>query len=180
MKGETNVENVNINIDLDENIIDFCREKISKEIDMNRYINNIVKAVCKVENIFIDEINVSITSASKDEIKEYNNKYRGIDRVTDVLSFPIFTKEELDDIKNEPQYEKKIKSIELGDIIVCLDVVMVQAVEYGTGILRELLYMITHAMCHLVGYDHIKEEEKIKMRELEERVLNMLGVEKNV
>lgn len=178
MKGETNkMCKCKINIDLDKNIIDFCKDNINDKVDVGDYIQNIVKNIASKEELYVDEISVSIASATKDEIKQINKKYREIDKVTDVLSFPIFTKEELKDIINKED-DKKIKSLELGDIIICLDIVKVQAVEYETGILRELLYMITHGMCHLVGYDHIENEEKKEMRKLEEEILRKLGVEK--
>ena len=169
--------NCKINIDLDKNITHFCKENINEKVDIENYIQEIVKNITNNEELYFDEISVSISSATKDEIKQINKKYREIDKVTDVLSFPIFTKEELKDIIKKED-AKKIKSLELGDIIVCLDVVKVQAVQYETGILRELLYMITHGMCHLVGYDHIKDEEKKEMRKLEEEILHKLGVEK--
>lgn len=167
----------NINIDLDKHIIDFCKQNIKKDIDIENYIQSIIQNIIEEENIYVEEISVSISSASQDKIKEINKKYRGIDKVTDVLSFPIFTKTELRDII-EKEDDKKIKMIELGDIIICLDVVKVQAVEYNTGLLRELLYMVTHGMCHLMGYDHIEESEKKEMRELEERIMHKIGVEK--
>ena len=169
--------NCKINIDLDKNITHFCKENINEKVDIDNYIQEIVKNITNNEELYFDEISVSISSATKDEIKQINKKYREVDKVTDVLSFPIFTKEELNDIIKKED-AKKIKSLELGDIIVCLDVVKVQAVQYETGILRELLYMITHGMCHLVGYDHIKDEEKKEMRKLEEEILHKLGVEK--
>lgn len=169
--------NCKINIDLDKNITHFCKENINEKVDIENYIQEIVKNITNNEELYFDEISVSISSATKDEIKQINKKYREVDKVTDVLSFPIFTKEELKDIIKKED-AKKIKSLELGDIIVCLDVVKVQAVQYETGILRELLYMITHGMCHLVGYDHIKDEEKKEMRKLEEEILHKLGVEK--
>lgn len=171
------MQGFNIKIDLDENIVCFCKEKISEDIDIEDYIKKIVQTITKEEKIFTEEIYVSIMSADKLMIREYNKKYRGIDRVTDVLSFPIFTKEELSVIRNTND-EKKIKSLELGDILICLDIVEVQAIEYETGLLRELLYMITHAMCHLVGYDHVEQEEKKEMRVLEEKILNKIGVAK--
>ena len=159
-----------INIDLDKGIIDFSKENIDEKVNIQEYIEKIVKSVAENEELYFDEIAVSITSASKEEIKNINKEYREVDKVTDVLSFPIFTKDELNNLKKQ--------EVELGDIIICLDVVKVQAVEYETGILRELLYMITHGMCHLVGYDHIKDDERKEMRALEEKVLNELGVEK--
>ena len=71
---------------------------------------------------------------------------------------------------------KKVKELELGDIIICIDVLQEHAEEYGTGILREMLYMITHGVCHLLGYDHMIEDEKKEMRALEEKILEKIGV----
>ena len=79
---------------------------------------------------------------------------------------------------SRPADYNKLKELELGDIILCLDVVEKQSIEYETGILRETLYMITHGVCHLVGYDHIEDDEKIEMRAMEEKILGAIGVEK--
>lgn len=172
------MQSCKISIDLDEAIIEFCKKNTKGNIDIEKYIQSIVETIAAEEKICVNELYVSISSASKEEIKQINSKYREIDRITDVLSFPIFTKEEIEEIISEKNDEKKLKSLELGDIIICLDVVKVQAIEYETGILRELLYMITHGMCHLVGYDHLNNEEKAQMRKLEEKILHKLGVEK--
>lgn len=161
-----------INIDLDQKIIDFVEEKTNEKVELNDIIYKIVENVLSEQNICIDIVDVSIQSMSCEEIREINNKYRNIDRATDVLSFPIFT---MDELKN---LDKGIKEIELGDIILCLDVIEKQSIEYGTGIVREILYMITHGMCHLTGHDHEIEEEKNIMRALEEKVLGKVGVGK--
>ena len=171
------MENTRINVDLDEEIVKYCRKKIDEEINIEKYIYLIVENVAIEENLNFDEISVSISSASKENIRKINKEYRGIDKETDVLSFPIFTKDELKDII-EKEDDKKIKYIELGDIIICLDVVEYQSIEYGTGLFRELLYMITHGMCHLVGYDHIEIDEKKEMRTKEEIILQRIGVER--
>lgn len=161
-----------INIDLDQKIIDFVEEKTNEKVELNDIIYKIVENVLSEQNICMDIVDVSIQSMSCEEIREINNKYRNIDRATDVLSFPIFT---MDELKN---LDKGIKEIELGDIILCLDVIEKQSIEYGTGIVREILYMITHGMCHLTGHDHEIEEEKNIMRALEEKVLSKVGVGK--
>lgn len=161
-----------INIDLDQRIIDFVEEKTNEKVELNDIIYKIVENVLSEQNICMDIVDVSIQSMSCEEIREINNKYRNIDRATDVLSFPIFT---MDELKN---LDKGIKEIELGDIILCLDVIEKQSIEYGTGIVREILYMITHGMCHLTGHDHEIEEEKNIMRALEEKVLSKVGVGK--
>lgn len=171
------MKKANINIDVQNEIIEFCNDNIRNDINIEKYIENIVENISKEEKLFVEDISVSISCVSKEEIKEINKKYRGIDKETDVLSFPIFTKDELRAII-EKEESKRIKMIELGDIIICLDVVKVQAIEYNTGLLRELLYMITHGMCHLMGYDHIEENDKKEMRKLEEKILYELGVEK--
>ena len=67
------------------------------------------------------------------------------------------------------------EEISIGDIVICLDVIEKQAVEYGTGFNREMLYMITHGICHLLGYDHIEENDKVVMRKMEEKILSRIG-----
>ena len=171
------MKELNINIDLDDQIIEYCSKKINEKVNIEKYIYTIVEAVAKEENLDFEEISVSISSASKEDIRKINKEYRDIDKITDVLSFPIFTKDELQDIISKEE-DKKIKHIELGDIILCLDVVEEQSIEYGTGFLREILYMITHGMCHLVGYDHIDPEDKKEMRAKEEKILKRIGVER--
>lgn len=169
----------NINIDLDENIIDFIFNETNENKEkIENYILDIVYNGCMKNNINGERISISISSANKDDIKKINKEYRNIDRVTDVLSFPIFEREELKNICLESE-DKKLKEIELGDIILCLDVIKEQANEYGTGILRETLYMITHGVCHLIGYDHIEDNEKKEMRKMEEDILNGIGVTKD-
>ncbi len=167
---------MDIQIDLDYKINEFVNSKNNDKVDISDYIYKIVEILINEHKIKIDNIFVSIQSATKEEIKSINKEYRNIDKATDVLSFPIFSKEELENIVNEEDTTKQIKELNLGDIILCLDIIEVQALEYETGILRETLYMITHGMCHLLGYDHMNEEEKKQMREMEEIVLNKIGV----
>lgn len=161
-----------IQVDIDEKIIEFINKRTNENIEFEDTINKIVENVLNEQGIYVETVDVSIQSATPDEIKEINKEYRNIDRATDVLSFPIFT---MDELKN---LNKDIKEIELGDIILCLDVIEKQAEEYNTGIIREVLYMITHGMCHLTGHDHEVEEEKKVMRDLEEKVLSKVGVGK--
>lgn len=164
-----------IQIDLDNKIIEYVKENIKQDIDMKKHITDIVNIALKKNKIDISTIYVSIQSATLEEIRKLNREYRNIDRPTDVLSFPIFEKEEFEDLIKKEE-NKKIKELELGDIIICMDIVEKQAVEYKTGLLREVLYMITHGVCHLLGYDHIVKEDKDKMRELEEYILDNIGV----
>ena len=161
-----------LQINLDKKIIEFVKENTKEEVNIQKYVDDILKIALKKNDIYIDTIYISIQSATKDEIKRLNKEYRNIDRATDVLSFPVFDRDELDSIKRADE-DKKFKEIELGDIILCLDVVKEQAKMYET------LYMITHGVCHLLGYDHIEDDDKKEMRELEEDILEKIGVLKN-
>lgn len=164
----------NIHIDLDENIIEFVNEKENKDVDIKSKIYDIVYTILNLHDMDLQDVFVTIDSASKEDIKKINKEYRNIDKSTDVLSFPIYSRDEIKNI-----IEKKSKAFpefELGDIVLCLDIVYEQSEKYETGVIREVLYMITHGMCHLLGYDHINEDDKIKMRAMEEKVLSIIGV----
>ena len=167
----------NIEISIDDKIIEFVESKAQNiKIDLKEKINEIVKFLLINENIKVSKVSVCISRETEEGIKNLNKEYRNIDKATDVLSFPIFEKEELDAIVKEEDSHKVIKELELGDIILCMEVVEKQAIEYGTGIVRETLYMITHGMCHLLGYDHIEPSDKVIMRALEKKVLIAMGV----
>lgn len=166
-----------VQVDFDERISEYVKEHTNENIDIKDYIEKIVKLALELNNISFENVCISISSASKEEINKLNLEYRNIDRPTDVLSFPIFEREEIEEFKNVPE-DKKLKEVELGDIVLCMDIIYSQSIEYGTGIIREVLYMITHGVCHLLGYDHIEADEKVEMRKLEEEILNHLGVSK--
>ena len=131
-----------INIDLDKGIIDFSKENIDEKVNIQEYIEKIVKSVAENEELYFDEIAVSITSASKEEIKNIEGN------IPDVL----------------------------GDIVISIEKVKEQAKEYGHSFERELSYMVVHGFYHLMGYDHIKEEDKNIMRQKEENVLEKLKI----
>lgn len=162
-------------IDLDDKLVEYIKEKCDRDITDD--IKVIVETALKEKNIENENVSVSISAVSKEEIHQINKEYRGVDRPTDVLSFPIFSREEIDNFYTLDD-SKKVKELELGDIIICIDVLQEHAIEYQTGILREMLYMITHGVCHLMGYDHEIEEEKAQMRKLEEKILDKIGVGK--
>lgn len=158
-----------ISVDLDDSV-----SKIIENVDLKEKIEKIVCYALKEENINCDNISISIVAVSDEEIRSINKEYRNIDSKTDVLSFPIFTKEELKEI-SEKEDNTKISCIELGDVILCIDVIKEHAKEYETGLYRETLYMITHSVFHLLGYDHMNDEEKKVMRAKEEKILNKIG-----
>ncbi|MDD3303969.1 MAG: rRNA maturation RNase YbeY [Clostridia bacterium] len=168
----------NIVIETDENLITFIKEKTKDATtDIYEYIYDIIYSILEEEKIDNDKVYISIETVSKEKIKEINKEYRNIDKVTDVLSFPIYDRDEIKLLSKQKE-EKKLREIELGDIFLCLDVIEQQAEEYATGVFREVLYMITHGICHLVGYDHMTDGEKMDMRTLEEKTLEKVGVGK--
>lgn len=116
-------------------------------------------------------IEVYIRYTNNEYIKKINNEYRNVDKATDVLSFPMYEKEDLFDLEDE-QIELKT----LGDIIISAEKIEEQALEYGHTFKRELVYLTTHAMFHLLGYDHIEEEDKKIMRPKEDKIMNILDI----
>ncbi len=135
-------------------------------------IEDVVKKVLEVEKI-VHKLDVYITLTNNDEIHQINKEYRDVDRPTDVLSFPMYERSEIDSLREEKKDD--VEEI-LGDIIISIPKVIEQANEYGHSYERELAYLTTHGMLHLLGYDHMIDEEKAIMREHEERVLEALGI----
>ena len=117
---------------------------------------------------------VGVSLVSEDEIKEINRDFRGIDKVTDVLSFPQF--ESTDEILAEIEGDEALVDIPLGDVVICLDQAERQSKEYGTSIRREVTYLFVHSMFHLLGYDHIDEEDRSLMRTREEKIMTSLDI----
>ena len=137
-----------------------------------RYIKTIMKVLEKcfeTEELNDKNLYINIVLTNPENIKKMNNEYRNINKETDVLSFPMFEKEELEKRNN------LIKDI-LGDIVISIERVEEQAREYGHSFERELSYMAVHGFYHLMGYDHIKEEDKTIMRQKEEKILQELDI----
>ena len=125
------------------------------------------------EELLDSKLIITITFTTPEDIRKINKKYRKIDKATDVLSFPMFEKDELDEkIKNKDFLHEDV----LGDIIISIEKVKEQAEEYGHSFERELSYMLVHGFYHLMGYDHIEEEDKKVMRPKEEKILNDLKI----
>ena len=136
-------------------------------------IEKVIKKCFKIEHLENSKLYISVTLTNPINIQKINKEYRNIDKPTDVLSFPMFEKEEIDEkIKKQ---EFKFEDI-LGDIIISLEQVEIQAEEYGHSFERELAYMLVHGFYHLMGYDHMVEEDKIEMRKKEEYILNLLDI----
>ena len=111
---------------------------------------------------------ISVTFVDLDEIHELNKQYRGVDKPTDVLSFPQF-----DDLEEEIP---EVCEICLGDVVICEQKAREQAEEFGHSFERELVYLFTHSVLHLLGYDHMEDDEKKAMREREEEIMKQIGL----
>ena len=121
------------------------------------------------------DVEISLSFVSLDEIHELNREYRGVDRPTDVLSFPMFDDmDQLEMICGESDEEGQ--AVPLGDVVICMDKIIEQAEEFGHSRERETVYLFTHSVLHLLGYDHEKEEDRTVMREREEEIMDLIGL----
>ncbi len=148
--------------------LDLKEDKLYEEI-----AQKVIEKCFEIEGLSNTQLIITITLTTPENIKEINKKYRNIDKETDVLSFPMFEREELQEkIKNNQFTHEDV----LGDIVISIEQVKKQAVEYGHSFERELSYMMVHGFYHLMGYDHMTEEEKKEMREKEDKVLGVLKI----
>lgn len=152
-------------------------EIIYQEIEEKKEYEKIVKKVLtqcfKEEKLEDSKLLITIILTTPDNIQKINKEYRNIDKATDVLSFPMFEKDELDEKieKNNFEYEDI-----LGDMVISVERVKEQAQEYEHSFEREFSYMLVHGFYHLMGYDHIKEKDKEIMRPKEEKILADLKI----
>lgn len=148
-------------------------EDVKPNEEYEKTIKKVLEECYKTENLTNSKLIITITLTTPEKIRQINNEYRQIDKATDVLSFPMFEKSELDEkIKKQEFLHEDV----LGDIIISVQKVEEQAKEYGHSFERELSYMVVHGFYHLMGYDHIEEKDKIIMRPKEENVLSKLGI----
>ena len=138
----------------------------------------VANAVIKVLNQ-TGKVTVEADMVSEDFIKDINKRFRSIDRVTDVLSFPSLDGVRYKDItvKDFPlDVVGREKSVFIGSIIICKERAIEQAVEFGHSLERELCYLFCHGLLHLFGYDHETESDDIEMRSLANEVLKEIKV----
>lgn len=121
---------------------------------------------------------IEFSFVDEEEIRRLNAETRGVDKVTDVLSYPT-----MDDIKGKPLYAAEHPydldengRLLIGSVAVCLARAKEQAEEYGHSFERELHYLLVHGIMHCLGYDHMTDSDKAEMREKEELILGKLGI----
>lgn len=131
-----------------------------------KYFNQIEKAISMSLKMagYGDDYEFSFSIVDDDEIRELNRDYRENDSITDVLSFPLYERE---DIPAQGM---------LGDIVICAKRAKEQSEEFGHSYEREIVYLTVHSVLHLLGYDHEEDDEKSEMRQIEKSIMKELGV----
>lgn len=134
-------------------------------------------ACLEAENMAPDcEIDILITDDAS--IREMNRQFRNIDRSTDVLSFPMVYMKNGEILSEEGDYDMDEGLLLLGDIVISMETAQRQAEQYGHGIERELAFLASHGMFHLLGYDHLEKDEEARMLSKQEAVLDKLGLKR--
>ncbi|MDR0979284.1 MAG: rRNA maturation RNase YbeY [Lachnospiraceae bacterium] len=147
--------------------IQIIYDSVAQKTEYDEVINRVIENCYKTEKIDNKNIVISITLTTPEKIQKLNSEYRNINNPTDVLSFPMYEKGEIYSVSSGNETL-------LGDIVISIEKVKEQALEYGTGFEREFSYMLAHGFYHLMGYDHENDTEKSEMRQKEETVLNLV------
>ena len=164
--------------------VDNRQEKFQVTKEFEKFLSNVIEFALKQEEVD-KPCEISLVFVDNEEIRDINNDTRGIDRATDVLSFPMLDypekkvfKEVYKDYKfNEIFFDGE--ELVLGDIVLSLERAEEQRIEYNHSFEREAAYLVVHSVLHLLGYDHMEEEDKVKMRQREEEILNALKITRN-
>ena len=143
----------------------------NEDINIKNDLEKVIREVLTVEKVDQEKCEISLSFVDEEKIRQLNKDFRSIDRVTDVLSFPIedFFNEDRENILEKPY-------LMLGDVVICLDVARKQAYDLGHSFEREVMYLTCHSILHLLGYDHIEDDDKKIMRAKEKEVMKNLGV----
>ncbi len=144
------------------------QNKVPVSEELMDLVKKSITAALNYENIF-EKVEVSLLFIDNDEIRELNKEYRGVNLPTDVLSFPMY-----DDISEALEEEY----LYLGDIVISCEKAIEQAKDFGHSVEREIGYLTVHSVLHLLGYDHMNEEDKAIMREKEEEILKKVDLER--
>lgn len=162
-------------------LLDNRQDKIEICDELQSIIERVVQSCLDAEGIAGDpEVSISITDNK--EIHKLNRYYRNMDKPTDVLSFPLidFSQNIEDGVEEglRDDYESYEEEFLLGDIVISAEKAMEQSIDYDHSFERELAFLVTHGMFHLLGYDHSTDEEEKIMRQKEEQVLTTLGIKR--
>ena len=145
----------------------YLEEGQELEASLMEKLNQAASALFEAEGVDMERAEISLTLVSLEEIRELNRDYRDVDRETDVLSFPQY--EGVEEMPEEGE-------LCLGDVVICLDKVKSQAEEFGHSFEREFVYLFVHSLLHLLGYDHMDDDEKTVMRAKEEATMKEINL----
>ena len=155
--------------------------EIPFDFDYSIMAQNAVEKVLDHEG-FSYEAQISLTLTDEDEIHRINHEFRQIDKPTDVLSFPMLDFETPGVIPDEGMLDDCIDpdsgEVVLGDIVICVPRVIAQAAEYGHSELREYVFLIVHSVLHLLGYDHMTDEDRSIMEKKQDEIMNELDIQR--
>ena len=153
-----------------------------KKLDLpyEEIVNTVIEACLDFEKCPY-EVEVNVIFSDNEGIHEINRSYRQIDAPTDVLSFPLVDYEHPADFDHveeqaEDYFNPETGELMLGDIILSVDKIVEQAEAYGHSEKRELAFLVAHSMLHLMGYDHMEEEERQVMEAKQSQILDELGI----
>lgn len=163
--------------------IDFSNEsEITLPFDVEAVALDVINEALNEEE-FPFEVEVGLTLCDNEEIHRLNKEFRGIDRPTDVLSFPLIEYDKPGDFskleENDDNFSPESGEATLGDIVISVPKVIAQAEEYGHSKLREYSFLIAHSMLHLMGYDHMEEDERTIMENKQTLILDNLGISRS-
>ncbi|GAA0122195.1 MAG: rRNA maturation RNase YbeY [Clostridium argentinense] len=161
--------------------LDNRQDKIEITEELEKKIVEIIEYTLKEEGVNIPS-EISIIFIDNEEIRVINKEQRDIDKITDVLSFPMLDYEEgkvFKDMYLDYEFDfcdLNEGNLVLGDMALSLEKALEQSEEYGHSFIREVMYLVVHSILHLLGYDHIDENDKILMRKREEEILNKFNI----
>lgn len=165
--------------------VDNRQNKIEVTEKLVEELTNVIEFALKEEEVNL-KCEISLLFVDNDEIKEINNDTRRIDRETDVLSFPMLEyegKKVFKEVYKDYEFSQSDfdgEELVLGDIVLSLEKALEQSREFNHSFEREASYLVVHSILHLLGYDHMEEEEKKNMRAREEEILNKLNITREV
>ena len=160
-------------------IMENMQQKVEYTPEMEKLFSLAAELSLQYEN-FTTDCEISLLLVDNEAIREMNKTHRGKDSSTDILSFPMALIFEGSLESDEGDYNLDEELLLLGDIVISMEKVREQAVEYGHSFERELAFLFTHGMFHLLGYDHENEQEEKRMMEKQEAVLSQMGLKRTV
>ena len=159
------------------------QEKIEVTEELVKELEHTIEFALKEEEVNIP-FEIYLLFVDNDEIREINNETRNIDKETDVLSFPMldYPKDKVfKDVYKNYEFDETYmdgEELVLGDIVLSLEKALEQSKEYNHSFKREASYLVVHSVLHLLGYDHMEEDEKKVMRKREEEILGQLDIKR--